>query len=50
MLIETGDVFFLAEPPPLHYVRMGFSSIPSKSIEPGIRVLGDVLAGMMAGR
>jgi GntR family transcriptional regulator / MocR family aminotransferase len=49
VLIEPGDVFFLADPPPQPHVRLGYQSIPAKDIEPGIRVLGEVLASSKAG-
>jgi GntR family transcriptional regulator/MocR family aminotransferase len=47
VLIEPGDVFFLANPPPAGFVRLGYQSIPAERIEPGIRVLASVLAGLM---
>lgn len=50
VLIEPGAVFFHAEPPPQNYFRLGFQSIPAKAIEPGIRVLGQVIAAIQAGR
>ncbi len=50
VLIEPGDVFFIADPAPSGYVRLGFQSIPSKDIEPGIRVLADVAAALQAKR
>ena len=51
VLIEPGEVFFLTEPPaaPLRAHGLLVDS-QAKSIEPGIRVLGEVLATMMAGR
>jgi GntR family transcriptional regulator/MocR family aminotransferase len=42
ILIETGDVFFMSEAPPLNYFRLGFSSIPIDRIEPGIRALAQL--------
>ncbi len=39
VLIETGDVFFKSDHPPSHFLRLGFSSIPSERIEPGIAAL-----------
>ncbi len=39
ILIEAGDVHFMAADPPLHYFRLGYSSIPAERIEPGIRGL-----------
>jgi GntR family transcriptional regulator / MocR family aminotransferase len=49
VLIEPGDVFFLADPPPQPHIRLGYQSIPAKEIEPGIRVLGEVLASLKGG-
>lgn len=50
VLLEVGDVFFHAEPPPHGYIRLGYQSIGSAAIEPGIRVLGQVLAAMTGRR
>ena len=49
VLIEPGDVFFLAKRPPCGYIRLGYQSITAGSIEPGIRVLAEVLAEMQRG-
>lgn len=43
VLIEPGDVFFLADPPPAAHVRLGYQSIPAERIEAGVRVLAGVL-------
>jgi GntR family transcriptional regulator/MocR family aminotransferase len=43
VLIEPGDVFFMAENPPLNYFRIGFTSIPADRIEKGIRELAAVM-------
>jgi GntR family transcriptional regulator/MocR family aminotransferase len=43
VLIEPGDIFFMAEDPPRHHFRLGFSSIPVDKIEPGIRRLAEAL-------
>lgn len=48
VLIEPGDVFFMADKPPGNYVRLGYQSIPSSAIEEGIKRLAqtvDLLAG-----
>ena len=47
VLIEPGDVFFMAETPPAGYVRLGYQSIQAEAIEPGISVFGEVLAQML---
>ncbi|MGI9286796.1 MAG: PLP-dependent aminotransferase family protein [Pseudomonadales bacterium] len=39
ILIEPGDIHFLADKPPLNYFRLGFSSIANDRIEPGIEQL-----------
>lgn len=39
IVFEPGNVFFLSDDPPKNYFRLGFSSIPSEHIEPGIRKL-----------
>jgi GntR family transcriptional regulator/MocR family aminotransferase len=44
VLIEPGDVFFLASPAPAAYVRLGYQSITVDRIAPGIRLLAEVLA------
>ncbi|HZT20820.1 MAG TPA: hypothetical protein VFA23_15525, partial [Dongiaceae bacterium] len=49
ILIEPGDVHFLAEDGPRNVFRLGFSSIALERIEPGIRLLGQVLAAELAG-
>ncbi|MEO7243783.1 MAG: PLP-dependent aminotransferase family protein, partial [Rubrivivax sp.] len=49
VLIEPGDVFFHAESPPGGYIRLGYQSIPAKSIEPGIAILADVITALQAG-
>jgi len=48
VLIEPGDVFFLAEPAPGGFFRLGYQSIPGKQIEPGIKALAGVIARMKA--
>ena len=43
ILIEPGQVHFMAEDGPLNYFRLGFSSIPVDRIEPGIRKLAELV-------
>lgn len=45
VLIEPGDVFFQNAAPPRHHLRLGFASIPVERIEPGIRLLADLIHG-----
>jgi GntR family transcriptional regulator/MocR family aminotransferase len=46
VVIEPGDVFFHADRPPGGFVRLGYQSIAVEAIEPGLKLLGEVLAGM----
>lgn len=48
VLIEPGDVFFMAEPPPGNCFRLGFSSITLDRIEPGIRLLAELMRQVAA--
>ena len=43
ILIEPGDVFFMAASPPRNFFRLGFSSIATEKIESGIRKLGALM-------
>jgi GntR family transcriptional regulator/MocR family aminotransferase len=43
ILIEPGNVHFMAEDGPLNYFRLGFSSIPVDRIETGIRKLAELV-------
>ncbi len=43
VLIEPGEVFFMTEPAPRHFVRLGWSAIPLPAIDPGIAVLGELV-------
>ena len=46
VLIETGDIFFKSDEPPSNFLRLGFSSIPSERVEPGIAALAAAWHGM----
>ncbi len=48
VLIEPGDVFYMAEPPPGGYIRLGYQSIDASAIEAGIRNLAAVMATLQA--
>lgn len=50
VLIEAGDVFFMAEKAASNYIRLGYQSIDVKTIEAGIVALADVLREMQSGR
>ena len=41
VLIESGDVFFATDSPPRNYARLGFASIATERIEPGLAALAD---------
>jgi GntR family transcriptional regulator/MocR family aminotransferase len=46
ILLEPGDVHFMAEDPPLNCFRLGFASISVDRIEPGVRMLADLVHGL----
>ena len=46
VLIEPGDVFFAGNAPPTHFIRLGFASIPTARIEPGLVQLAAALRDM----
>jgi len=50
VLIEPGDVFFHAQPAPAACVRLGYQSIAANAIEPGIRMLAEVIASLPSRR
>jgi GntR family transcriptional regulator/MocR family aminotransferase len=43
VLIEPGGVFFMADPPPASWFRIGYTAIPDAAITPGIRLLAEVV-------
>lgn len=50
VLIEPGDVFFQADPPAGHFMRLGFQSINARVIEEGIATLAGVINDMQKRR
>ncbi|HEY5718098.1 MAG TPA: PLP-dependent aminotransferase family protein [Motiliproteus sp.] len=46
ILIEPGDIHFQADPPPLNYFRLGYSSISAERIRPGIKALAELIGDM----
>ena len=46
VLIEPGDVFFHGPLPARRAFRLGYASIAAKAIEPGIRLLGEIIVAM----
>ena len=49
IVIETGDVHFLSDRGPKNFFRLGFSSIALERIEPGIKLLAQVIEKQLAG-
>ncbi len=47
ILIESGDICFMQDDPPQNYIRLGYSSIQSNKIEPGIKKLADLIHQML---
>jgi len=47
ILIEPGEIHFLEEDGPKNYFRLGYSSIPTDRIEPGIRKLAQLIHEMV---
>jgi len=45
IIIEAGSIHFASDPPPRNCFRLGFSSIASERIEPGIEKLAALLRG-----
>jgi GntR family transcriptional regulator/MocR family aminotransferase len=43
IFFEPGDVNFLTDPPPKHFLRLGLSVIPTERIEPGIQRLANLV-------
>ena len=43
ILIEPGDIHFMAPDPPKHFFRLGFSAIPVNRIEDGIRQIAGLI-------
>lgn len=47
LIIEPGRINFLRQDAPANYFRLGFSSIPSERIEPGIKLLAGLIGQHM---
>ncbi|KPK26718.1 MAG: 2-aminoadipate aminotransferase [Betaproteobacteria bacterium SG8_40] len=43
ILIESGDIWFMQKDPPQNFIRLGYSAIGVKQIEPGIRKLAELI-------
>ncbi|MCG8426798.1 MAG: PLP-dependent aminotransferase family protein [Chromatiales bacterium] len=50
VLIEPGEVFFSRRNPPRNFFRLGYSSIPAEKIEPGIRLLAELINQQLKSR
>jgi GntR family transcriptional regulator/MocR family aminotransferase len=50
IVIEPGHVNFAAGSGPRNFFRLGFSAIPEERIEPGIRLLAELVHSSKAGR
>ncbi|WP_413206852.1 PLP-dependent aminotransferase family protein [Rhodospirillum sp. A1_3_36] len=44
VLVEAGDIFFANPEDGDRFLRLGFTSIAETAIEPGLRILGDMVA------
>jgi len=47
ILVESGDICFMQDNPPQNFLRLGYSSIAAKQIEPGIKKLADLIHQMI---
>ena len=47
ILIESGDICFMQERPPQNFIRLGYSSIAAKRIEPGVKKLAGLIHEMI---
>ncbi len=43
IVLEPGDVHFMQEPAPRNHFRLGFSSIADEKIEPGVKILAELI-------
>lgn len=50
VVIERGDVYFERPEANRHHLRLGFGAIAPEAIEPGIRVLGGLVADQLSWR
>ena len=48
ILVEPGDLFFLDPERGRHHFRIGFAAVPRRSIDDGIRLLGEVAEDVLA--
>ena len=43
LLVEPGDVHYLRPDPPRNRLRLGFAAIPLEAIEPGLKLLAEIV-------
>lgn len=43
LILEPGDIHFAADEPPMNFFRLGYSSIRSEKIGPGIKLLAELI-------
>jgi len=43
VVIESGDIYFQQDDPPLNFFRLGYSSIATERIRPGIDRLAKII-------
>ena len=43
VILEAGDWFYASQNPPKNNFRLGFSSIQSHLIEPGVKIIGEII-------
>jgi GntR family transcriptional regulator/MocR family aminotransferase len=48
LIIEPGRINFMGQEAPTNYFRLGFSSIPTERIEPGIELLANLIDRQMS--
>jgi len=46
LLVEPGDVHYLRPDPPRNRLRLGFAAIPLEAIEPGLKLLAEIVREM----
>lgn len=43
VLFEPGEMFFMGNPHPANYLRLGYAAVPFKNIVPGVQLLGSMM-------
>ncbi|MEH6825159.1 MAG: PLP-dependent aminotransferase family protein [Motiliproteus sp.] len=47
VVIESGDIYFYQDSPPLNFFRLGYSSIATERIRPGIQRVAKIIDGLV---